>query len=392
MRGIAVALLLSPLVAASALAQDRGTTLDTELRQALSEQAAAEKQTSMLEQVAARAKGEADRLRAEEAAAAQAIDAGEARISAANARLALTAAYVLAYRQRIAVEQQPVSALLAGLASMARRPPLLVLASRGGTDELVEVRLLLDKTLPVINARTRLLSAQLATGERLQQQAIAARQELAQSRNSLIVDRKRFAALEQKALGQELASGGQALGSSDIAIAAGEDIERLQGEQANSQSIRRVAGLLAQADAAPPSPFANHGAEEKLPFSYELPAAAPLTEGLGSVSDSGVRSRGITLATRRGAVVTAPASGTVKYAGPFRDFDGVLIIDHGGGWLSLIVNAASSLHPGDQVTIGEEVGRALGPLEVELSQNGHRISPALIAGSSQNLSKGIKGV
>ena len=392
MRGIALALLLSPMAAASALAQDRATTLDAQLHQALADEAAAESQTSKLEQVAEQAKGEAGRLHADEAAAAQAIDAGEARISAANARMALTAAQIADYRQRIAIEQQPVSALLAGLATMSRRPPLLVLANRGSTDELVEVRLLLDRTLPVIRSRTRLLSAQLAAGERLQEQALAARQELARSRDSLIVRRQRFAALEQKALAQELASGGQALGSGDIAIAAQEDIERLQGEQANSQSIRRVAGILAQGDAAPPSPLVAQGAGEQLPFAYQLPATAPLIDGLGSVSQSGVRSRGITLATTRGSPVIAPADGTVRFAGPYRDFDGVLIIDHGGGWLSLIVNAASSLHAGDHVTMGEDIGRALGPLEVELSQNGRRISPALIAGSSQNLSKGFKGV
>jgi septal ring factor EnvC (AmiA/AmiB activator) len=89
--------------------------------------------------------------------------------------------------------------------------------------------------------------------------------------------------------------------------------------------------------------------------------------------------------------LTAPADGSVKFAGPFRDYDGVLIIDHGGGWMSLIVNVASSLHAGDRVAIGQDIGRALGPLQVELSHNGRRISPALIAGSSQSLSKGTKG-
>jgi septal ring factor EnvC (AmiA/AmiB activator) len=67
-----------------------------------------------------------------------------------------------------------------------------------------------------------------------------------------------------------------------------------------------------------------------------------------------------------------------------------VIIDHGGGWLSLIVNVGSPLHPGEKVVLGQEIGRALGPLQVELSHNGRRISPALIAGSSQTMSKGLK--
>jgi hypothetical protein len=59
--------------------------------------------------------------------------------------------------------------------------------------------------------------------------------------------------------------------------------------------------------------------------------------------------------------------------------------------MSLIVNVSSELHAGDKVQLGQAVGRALGPLDVELSQYGRRISPALIAGSSQNLSKTPKG-
>jgi septal ring factor EnvC (AmiA/AmiB activator) len=190
---------------------------------------------------------------------------------------------------------------------------------------------------------------------------------------------------------QALASQGQARGTSDVGLAAGEDVERLRAEQSNSQSIRTVASRLANEDAAPVSPFAAAGSTSAPPFAYQLPAAAPVTEGLASVNASGVRSRGLTFATYRGMPVIAPADGVVRFAGPFRDYDGVLIIDHGSGWLSLIVNVASELHAGDAVHLGDPAGRALGPLQVELSHNGRRISPALIAGSSVSLSKAPKG-
>ena len=391
MRGFAIALVISPLLVGGAMAQDSGQPLDQALKQAEAEQAVAQAQAAKLEQAVSQAKGEADRLHAQQAAAAQAIDAAEARISAADVRLQLTSAQVATYRTQLAREQQPVSSLLAGLATMARRPPLLVLADRGGTDELVKVRLLLDTTIPVIRARTSRLSAQLAQGERLQNAAVAARSELARSRDALAERRQRYAALESLALQRAFASSGKALGSSDVAIAASESVERLRGEQSQNQSIRRLASHLALEEAAPTSPFAPEGSSPRPPFAYALPAAAPVTEGLGAVNESGVQSRGLTFATGRGAAVNAPADGVVKFAGPFRDYDGVVIIDHGGGWLSLIVNVASTLHPGDRVTLGQEVGRALGPLQVELSQNGRRMSPALIAGSSPNLSKGPKG-
>jgi septal ring factor EnvC (AmiA/AmiB activator) len=127
------------------------------------------------------------------------------------------------------------------------------------------------------------------------------------------------------------------------------------------------------------------------PFAYRVAVDAPVVEGLGAVSDSGVRGRGTTFAAPRGAQVSAPADAIVRYSGPFRDYDGILILDHGGGWVSLIVGVSSPLKPGAKVRIGQPLGRALGPLRVELSHKGRRFSPALIAGSSQTLSKDRKG-
>jgi len=386
-----LALLLCPFLAASALAQELGAPLDAALKAAEQEQHSADAEAARLEQAASRAQTEAARLHAQQAAAAQAIAAAEARITAANARFQLTSATVAAYRQRLAAEQQPAASLLAGLANMARRPPLLFLADEGGTDELVRVRLLLDATLPVIRQRTGRLSSEVAEGERLRQTALAASQELTRSRGELVARHQRYAALERRSIQAALATGGEALTAGDSALAANETVEKLRGEQANNQSIRIVAGRLAAEPPAPASPFALESQPQRLPFAYQLPAAAPVTEGLAAVDPNGVRSRGVTLATGRGTPVTAPAAGTVRFSGPFRDYDGVLIIDHGGGWLSLIVNLGSTLHAGDRVALGQPVGRALGPLQVELSQNGRRMSPAIIAGSSQSLSKIAKG-
>jgi septal ring factor EnvC (AmiA/AmiB activator) len=115
-----------------------------------------------------------------------------------------------------------------------------------------------------------------------------------------------------------------------------------------------------------------------------------VTGGLGEVSDSGIRARGITLGTPRGSAVGVPASGTILFSGPFRDFDGVVIIDHGGGWKTVLVNAGSKLPRGSKVEIGDPLGIALGPVEVQLQHGGQAVSPALIAGSSAMLSNARK--
>jgi len=384
-------LLLTPLSGASAPAQPQRQPLQEALQQARAEQASAEAETAKLERAAANARNEADRLRAQEAAAAKAIDAAEARITAADAQFRLAAAYVAANRQRLAEQQRPVSSLLAGLAVMARRPPLLALADGGGSDDFVKVSVLLDSTLPLIRSRTRALSGQLSEAERLEQAALSARAELVRSRQALAGKREQFAELEQRAVDRSIAAGGAALTTGDVAIAAGEQVDRLRSEQSSSRSASALAAELASEGPAPERPFAPVGQEPKPPFAYALPVIAPVVEGLGAVDDSGVRSRGISFATGRGTPVAAPADGVVRFSGPFRDYDGVLILDHGNGWMSLIVNLSSDLKPGDRVHLGDPLGRALGPLEVELSHNGQRFSPALIAGSSQTLSKGVKG-
>ena len=193
-------LLLCPFLAASALAQAQYSPLDSQLRQARAEQASAEALAARLERSAAQARNEVDRLHAEQAAAAQAIEASEARITAANVQLTLVSAALAVRRQQLAEEQRPAAALLAALAVMGQRPPLVAIADRGSVDEFVRVRLLLDSTMPVIRARTSALSSQLRKLDRLEHAAGAAKAELIASRQDLLARRDRFAALERKAI------------------------------------------------------------------------------------------------------------------------------------------------------------------------------------------------
>ena len=385
-------LLASPLVlAASAPVPPASEPIEAALKRAQAEQASAEAETSRLQRVAARAQSEADRLKAQQAAAAQAIEGAEARVTAADMELRLASAYLDLRRRRLAQERQPVASLLAGLAVMAQRPPLLAVAEQGSTDEFVKVRVLLNSTLPVIRQRTMSLSRELREGEQLERTAGAARAQLIQGRQDLVVRRNQFAELERKASLAAASASGQALSAGDTALVAAENVELLTGGEAGSREARRLAADLAQADPVPPRPAAPDSKAATVGLNYQLPADAPVTEGLGSVNESGIRSRGLVLATRRGVSVMAPAAGTIRFSGPFRSYDGVIIIDHGGGWISLLINVASPLKPGAKIRLGETVGRTLGPLVVELSQNGRQISPALIARSSPSLSKPAKG-
>ena len=388
---LALPLLVAPglLVAASAPVA-AANPLAAQLARATAEARAAEAEVERLEKEASAARGEAERLHARQAAAAEAIAATEARISAADARLRLLGAEIASRRARLAKQREPAGALLAGLAMMASRPPLLAILDESSTDEFVRVRLLLDSTLPEIRRRTTALADEVEQGRRLQRQAEAARIAVVRERGELAERRERFAALEDQVLRLAEQRGAEALGVGDVALARGEMASRLSEQQDQERSARRFAAEFAQLAPAPARPVPPASRDADPPIAYVLPSGARVTEGFGSVSPAGIRSRGLTLATRRGDRLLVPAAGIVRFSGPFRGHDGIVIIDHGQGWMSLILDASSPLTVGTRVEAGEPLGRALGPIGVELSRNGQHLSPALIAGSSQKLSNGTK--
>jgi septal ring factor EnvC (AmiA/AmiB activator) len=386
----ATALLLlagTAAIGASAPVQPEQIPVDIQLEQARKDAEAAVAEQKRLEKAAAEARDEVTRVRAQHLAAAQAIEAAEARITAADAEVMLVQAQLAAQRQHLASQQVPVSALLGGLYLAARRPPVLLVANSGSAEDLVKLRVLVSATAPAIRARTAALSAELNRQRQLEQQALAARARMAQTRDDLKKRRVALAELEQRAIDLVRKRGAQALSAGDVAIASQERFAGVQREAPSEGASRKLAADLA---ALGPAPLAGTAAPPP-PFAYELPAQAPVTEGMGAVSPNGVRSRGLRLATPRGSALTVPANGTVLFSGPFRDYDGVVIIDHGNGWKSVIVNAGSKLRKGARARMGEPLGTALGPVEVQLLSGGEPVSAALIAGSSQVLSNPSKG-
>ena len=390
MRRAAFLLVLMPVFAAAGSAEMRpvAETADAALGRARVEAEAAAKRLSVLEAQAKKAGNEAERLHAEQLAAAAAIEEAEARISASGAALRLAQARVALVEQRLANRRAPLAALLAGLATMGRQPPLLTLADHGSLDEMVRVRALLDSTMPVIEQRSAALTAELAARRQLASAADAARADLTRDRQQLAARQEKFAELESRAAARAARLAGEAFGAGDRVLASGESLEAAGSDAERLREGRRTAAELVPLDFAPARPIRGDSALPPVDFAYSLPIAAPLRDGLGSVDRSGIVSRGLSFAAGRGTPVTVPADGTIAFAAPFRGEDGLVIIDHGRGWTSLLLGVASDRPRGTRVKRGESLGRALGPVGVELRRGGVPVSPALIAASSVPLSNG----
>jgi septal ring factor EnvC (AmiA/AmiB activator) len=372
-------ILLPALLAGSATAQ-LAEPVSAALAQSRAEFRAAQAEAQKLEAEAGKARDKAGKLAAERKAAAAGLLSAEAEISALNVELVSKKMSLALARIRLEARQAPAAALVAGLVNLGRRPPILAIADRGSMDELVKTRLLLDATLPAIRARTAGLAADLAEQERLVASARTAASRLSEAKAALVVRQEQFATLEAEAEATARALGSDALEANDRMIAARDSAGRLDEESANSAAARRNARQVAALGALPPRPFAATGAvnRDRGP-AYVMPATAPVVVGLGSVNRDGVRARGVQLATPRGTRIVAPAAGSVAFNGPFRRHDGIVIIDHGGGWMTMLIGVRGDKTKGGKVARGEDIGVALGDTTVEYSQNGRPMSAPLAA-------------
>jgi septal ring factor EnvC (AmiA/AmiB activator) len=94
------------------------------------------------------------------------------------------------------------------------------------------------------------------------------------------------------------------------------------------------------------------------PAPYLLPVAGRTVLGFGATGAGGT-SRGVTLAPRPGAQVIAPAAGRVAFAGPYRGYGRIVIVEHQNGWTSLVTGLARvDTRVGDRLVAGSPLGVA----------------------------------
>jgi septal ring factor EnvC (AmiA/AmiB activator) len=363
----------------------------TALARALADAKAAARRSATLEKQADSAVAEADKARAEARVVASRVQQAEAEIAAAEARVKIIATLQRAQRARLAARQQPLARLTAALQSMARRPTVLALVQPGSIDDLVRVRAVLATTLPRVEAETAALRKDIARSRDLARQATRAAALQRQGRKQLAFRRAELARLEARARNRsrELASTSRleeerALGLSERA----RDLDSLVGDLEASATLRQQLAALEGPVLRPPRPQASEVIENApAPASnarpaYRLPAAGAIVTGFGEVAATGVRSRGLTLATRPGAQLIAPADGRIAFAGAYRGFGQIVIIEHVGGWTSLITGLARTrLKVGERIAQGDPIGRAADNrprITVELRRNGRPIDIAAL--------------
>jgi murein hydrolase activator len=310
--------------------------------------------------------------------------ATEDRIRAVELRLQTLTGSETAIRRSLEARRAVVIEVLAALQRIGRRPPPAVLARPEDMLNSVRTAMLLGAVLPELRSETELLAADLAELVRLKAAIAADRETLARDLTGIILEQERIEALTA-ARQSRLAEAQQSFLT---------ERDRATGLAAQAKTLRDlIEGLEREAGRRPDEPrrppegaprearerfaaaaFRDPGRlSPKTPFSevrglVPRPVSGEVVREFGTPDGYGGTTRGVSITTRPGAVVSSPADGWIVFAGPFRSFGRLLIINAGNGYYLLLAGM-------DHITV--EVGQfVLAGEPVATMGQGSSLSPA----------------
>jgi septal ring factor EnvC (AmiA/AmiB activator) len=279
-----------------------------------------------------------------------------------------------------------IGEVLAALQRIGRRPPPALIASPEDALQSVRTAMVLGAVLPEMRHEVEALANDLSGLLAVRKKIDAERDQLKTEVGALDGERARMTALveerqkqisdREKALDAERARAGN----------LGRDADSLKDLIAKLEQgldpAARDAREAARSDSRPalsafrdPGRLAPAVAFASLRGQVPIPVNGVKLKDFGAPDSSGGAEKGLSIATRAGAQVTAPADGWVVYAGPFRSYGQLLILNVGGGYHVLLAGMERiSVDLGQFVLTGEPVA---------VMGNGSHIAAVLATGSSQ---------
>lgn len=279
--------------------------------------------------------------------------------------------------------QQQLAEILAALQRLSLRPPVTLASRSDDANDAVRTALVLRSLVPELERRAERLKQEIA--------AYASLKEAVKSRRGSVADADSALGRERQALVGLLDQKQALLKETEEEQSANK--ARLEALTKEAETLRDLVAKLRQ-DKAKPEPAPRTAAltepEKGKIRSFAaargkliLPAAGTVAPHFGSDERFGEFSRGLMIAARPGAQAVAPYDGQVVFAGPFRGYGRILIIEHRDGYHSLIVGLARIdasvkqwVLAGEPVGIVGEHDSQGAQLYVEIRQNGRPIDPA----------------
>jgi septal ring factor EnvC (AmiA/AmiB activator) len=255
-------------------------------------------------------------------------------------------------RNKLTAQEAEIASFIAALQSMSRGPvPTTLLHPDGATGSARAAMLLVELT-PALHQKAEALRADLEQVETLR-----ALQVDATSRMQTALGEVQSA---RTALNQAMAN------RTDLPRRFTADPVRIELLVASSDTLEGFAGGLSEFAIEEISTPQHELKEAKghLP----LPARGLILRRANEADAAGVVRPGIIVATRPGALVTAPAAATIRYAGPLLDFGSVMILEPENAMLFVIAGLDQVYgEPGQVIAAGTPLGLMGGLSQEELS-------------------------
>jgi len=366
---------------------EQRTEREQELRNAEEQLRKSQAENAQLAAEIAQIRSDRAKLNADLVLTSQRVQDAESKAQAADRRLAALAATETALRTSLETRRATIVEVLASLQRLGRKPPPAVLVQPEDMLRAIRTSMLLGAVLPELRLEAETLVEDLGSLVRTRAAQADERDRLATESERLRVDRQRLAAL--------IAARQERLESSETRQV--DERRRVQQLARDAQSLKELiarmdaeiaaASRTAQASRAVPPPGQNPaqaaalapGAlrdlarlQPKVAFADTkgtllLPATGSLVKSFGASDGLGGRETGMAIETARFALVTTPVDGWVSYAGPYRSYGHVLIINAGGGYHIVMTGLERvNVETGQFVLAGEPVaamgGSAAGAL------------------------------
>jgi septal ring factor EnvC (AmiA/AmiB activator) len=296
----------------------------------------------------------------------------EARIGDAEARLRPLDSREQQIRGSLDSRRSEIVEVLAALQRAGRRTPPALLVRPEDALQSLRTAMLLGSVVPELRGRAEKLSRDLTELVTLRKNIATERDQLAIDGDKLRNDQARLAALVDERQRKQSSIEKDMETEAARAITLARQVDSLQGLIAKMEQDLRSAAKAAATASLQGAPATTNG--KPVPGTADPARLSPAiafasAKGLLAMPVNGIKIRefggsdgaggvekGISLATRTGAQVTTPCDGWVVYAGPFRSYGQLLILNAGGGYHVLIAGMERiSVNIGQFVLTGEPV-------------------------------------
>ncbi len=344
---------------------------------------------------------EAEELRTKAVEAARTTQDREEEITTIERKLDKLNAELASRTAALGGKRAQLIQLLAALERIAIQPPEALIAMPETPSDTIRSALLIRAAVPAIEDRSRTLQAELDELAELRADIATRRRQLASALDSLRHERERLDRMAEQKSKVAAATEEQktALAKRNAKLASEakdirELLEKLESVRPKTPPPKPVPPTE-KADRGESHPRAapSHAPEGQVALRPPvesagramLPVRGQIIRTFGQEGPAGGLEKGITIETRPDAQVVAPFDGQVAFAGPFRGYGQILIIEQTDGYHTILVGLSRiDGVVGQNVVAGEPVGLMGNPesgrpaLYVELRRNGRPVNPVSV--------------